>query len=54
MDQDIIDMVGSLGPSKKVCVYIVHGVDEYVGELDVDVNAPNPTIIELDGSEPIP
>ncbi|ONK75639.1 uncharacterized protein A4U43_C03F18990 [Asparagus officinalis] len=35
-------MIASLGKSKKIVVYIVHGVKDYTGEVDIDLREGSP------------
>ncbi|ONK75677.1 uncharacterized protein A4U43_C03F19390 [Asparagus officinalis] len=30
-------MVDSLGRNKRIAIYVVHGVEEYTGEVDIDL-----------------
>ncbi|ONK71689.1 uncharacterized protein A4U43_C04F11330 [Asparagus officinalis] len=39
IDQDILDMVASLGPSKRIFVYVSHRVDQYEGDSDVAIES---------------
>ncbi|ONK64699.1 uncharacterized protein A4U43_C07F28960 [Asparagus officinalis] len=36
-DRDINEMIASLGTSKRIVVFFVHFVEEYIGEVDINL-----------------